>query len=298
MLPRVTLSKGLVVKKLSAGALITLALALSAAPASANHSWNGYHWAQASTASGSRVHLDVGTNLTNTGVTNWPAIFNGTVSGIAHNVLYSWDRLDDRSLIAPSRQFPNATNNVDTLDLTAVPGANLTSQKRCKAVSGRVEVCNARYGRNGWLGLAQIWLSGGHIVKGTTKVNDSYLDSSSYTNIGRQSVLCQEIGHDWGLDHQDESGADFDTCMDYSDAFDNPFPNGHDSWQLDQIYHSHDDASSGAAATATNGRSGTTRRVGRDEYVTDLGNGARLVTHVTWVDDDAAAAAPNDHVPE
>jgi len=39
--------------------------------------------------------------------------------------------------------------------------------------------------------------------------------------------MCQEIGHIWGLGHQDESGADFHTCMDYAtnpDA-DNMHPN-------------------------------------------------------------------------
>ena len=32
------------------------------------------------------------------------------------------------------------------------------SRKSCKATSGRVEVCNARYGNSGWLALAQVWL--------------------------------------------------------------------------------------------------------------------------------------------
>lgn len=45
-------------------------------------------------------------------------------------------------------------------------------------------------------------------------------------------MMCQEIGHDFGLDHQDESGADLNTCMDYSDALDNPSPNNHDYQQL------------------------------------------------------------------
>lgn len=28
------------------------------------------------------------------------------------------------------------------------------------------------------------------------------------------------VGHDWGLDHNDESGADLNTCMDHADVHD------------------------------------------------------------------------------
>ena len=45
--------------------------------------------------------------------------------------------------------------------------------KNCKAVSGRVEVCNSHYGNTGWLGVAQIWVSGLHIQQGTVKLNDT-----------------------------------------------------------------------------------------------------------------------------
>ena len=30
-----------------------------------------------------------------------------------------------------------------------------------------------------------------------------------------QHVICQEIGHTFGLDHQSETGASLNTCMDY-----------------------------------------------------------------------------------
>ena len=45
----------------------------------------------------------------------------------------------------------------------------------------------------------------------TTKLNDAYFGSGSIydTPIWRASVTCQEIGHTFGLDHQDESGANF-----------------------------------------------------------------------------------------
>jgi len=48
-------------------------------------------------------------------------------------------------------------------------------------------------------------------------------------------LKCQEIGHTFGLDHQDESRADLNTCMDYSNNLDNPSPNQHDYGQLASI---------------------------------------------------------------
>jgi hypothetical protein len=67
--------------------------------------------------------------------------------------------------------------------------------------------------------VAQIWISGGvHIVQGTVKNNDYYFGNSSYAynnTAEMQHVICQEIGHTFGLAHQDESGISLNTCMDY-----------------------------------------------------------------------------------
>jgi hypothetical protein len=65
---------------------------------------------------------------------------------------------------------------------------------------------NSRYGQNGWLGLAQIWVSGNHITQATTKVNETYFNMPQYdTPAWRRLVMCQEVAHDFGLDHQDET---------------------------------------------------------------------------------------------
>jgi hypothetical protein len=138
----------------------------------------------------------------------------------------------------------------------------------------------------GWLGLAQIWVtSSGHITRGTVKVNDTYFNTPKYnTTIWRASVMCQEIGHTWGLDHQDESGADFHTCMDYAtnpDA-DNTHPNRHDYEELALIY-SHVDV------TATIGRSAAhsarvlrVDRKGRSVVERRFADGSRQVTFIIW----------------
>ena len=49
-------------------------------------------------------------------------------------------------------------------------------------------------------------------------------------------VMCQEVGHDFGLDHQDENfnNPNLGTCMDYTnDPSTNQHPNAHDYEELD-----------------------------------------------------------------
>jgi hypothetical protein len=103
-------------------------------------------------------------------------------------------------------------------------------------------VCNRTYGNNGWLGLATIWTVSGttHIAQATTKLNDTYFNSPPYnTSAWRALVACQEIGHDFGLDHQDENfnNANLGTCMDYTNnPSSNQHPNQGDYDQLECIY--------------------------------------------------------------
>lgn len=243
-------------------AALTLAALTMPVQASADHTWGSYHWATTTVP----FTLGLDNNLTTTG---WRTI--GSASSA------DW----------------SASSVFDT-PLSAVR----TDNKRCKASSGRVEVCNGKYGYNGWLGIAQIWISGGHIIQGIAKMNDSYLASAAYSTTARRHVLCQEVGHAFGLDHQDESGADLNTCMDYSDALDNPSPNAHDYWQLEQIYNHTHSTGTVAATTAISGAKGKVKRVADDLYVEDKGNGQKVFTFVTWVDDAHAHAASDHHAPE
>jgi hypothetical protein len=231
-----------------------LLFAVSASPAAASHSWGNYHWAR--TANPFTVPL--GDNVTNTAASNWESALTGASA--------DWSRSS-------------------VLDSPIVAG--LTTGRKCRATDGRIEVCNARYGFNGWLGVAQIWLAGGHITKGTAKMNDSYFDSSRYNATAKRHVMCQEVGHGYGLDHQDESGADLNTCMDYADALDNPSPNAHDYQQLETMYRHLDATStvSGATAAESGGKPAKVKRVDRvttstiTEYFAD---GSRRVTHIIW----------------
>lgn len=189
-------------------------------------------------------------------------------------------------------------------------GVDTTKTKRCTPTAGRVEVCSNSYGKNGWLGVAQIWLSGSHITQGTVKVNDSYFNMVKYNTPGwRHLVMCQEIGHTFGLDHQDEifGNTNLGTCMDYTDnplgPPNNEHPNTHDFGQLETIY-SHSDstanvqsanrgspAPTGEASRSTGigtaewGRLIQSTNGGRTErFELDLGGGHKVVTFVIWAD--------------
>jgi hypothetical protein len=164
-------------------------------------------------------------------------------------------------------------------------------------------VCNATYGNTGWLGIAQIWLSGGHISQGVAKMNDTYFNTATYnTPAWRRLVMCQEIAHDFGLDHQDENfnNANLGSCLDYTSDPDGPpsneHPNSHDFQQLETIYaHSHTSAPVVSqpppamnqidfAGPRQWGRPIHWTEDGRpDLFLLDFGRGHRVITHVFWV---------------
>lgn len=259
-------------------------------PASASHSWGTYHWATTG-----ELNVTVVRSITS----QWDAALDGALA--------DWDK--SRKL-----SFATAAGDVDD-----------TSRRRCQPIAGKIRVCNAAYGQRQWIGLATIWLSGGHISQAITQLNDSYFNMAFYnTPAWRAAVTCQEIAHDFGLDHQDESfdNVNLGSCMDYSrnpaggvyNGFDygpsNESPNRHDFDQVAAIYN-HDDGSTTAAASTNFGvrevgrgspqgpssePAGVSpaewgRAVARDAhgrpnvFVKDLGAGQRKVTHVVWAVD-------------
>ena len=174
--------------------------------------------------------------------------------------------------------------------------AGITTPSTCAPKAGRIEVCNYSYGSTGWLGIASIWLaSDGHISQGTTKLNDSYYTSgSSYnTPAWRAAVTCQEIGHDYGLAHQDE---DFNTdatnsCMEYTNIpSGNEHPDQHDYNQIASIYsHAHAAANLPGAAIPNeqaigNSRADWGRQIGHHTFVKDLGQGRKVITDVLFAE--------------
>ena len=256
--------------------VLAVAVVLSVSAASATHSWNGYHWARTS---------------------------NPFALKVGDNVSAVWDPYLNEAIADWSAS--------SVLNLTKVTGS--TKPRTCKPKAGQIEACSERYGKTGWLGIAQIWISGSHITQAITKVNDTYFNTSTYnTPAWRRLVMCQEIAHDFGLDHQDEvfNNANLGSCMDYTNDPDggpggfsatdpsNEHPNAHDYDQLETIYNNHLDlittvgqaiARKGnrddASEASDWGKSIQKDGKGRNSlYERDLGKGDKVFTFILWAD--------------
>jgi hypothetical protein len=255
------------------------ALAVMPTTADANHSWGGYHWARTANP----FTLTTGDNVG----TTWDAVLDTAIS--------DWTASS-------------------VMDLSKTAGT--TTGKLCRMSAGTIQVCNASYGQNGWLGLASINITGGtHITQGSAKMNDSYFNQATYNNVNeKRHVMCQEVGHTFGLGHTSEDGTSQNTCMDYfsntganAGSTVSTHPNAHDYALLESIY-AHLDATSTVKAT-----SASSPGVGNDRaswgvevehsadfsqsvFVRDFGGGNLVVTHVSWAHDhQAAARAQHEH---
>lgn len=269
--------------------LAGLSLAALSPASLADHSWGGYHWARTT----SQFALQLGDNMGG----DWKPFLYQTSS--------DWN------------------NNGDTPVLTSVVDG--TSNKRCAMVTGTSQVCNGKYGYNGWLGLATINIvNGTHITQGSAKMNDSYFNLAKYNNPNEKlHVVCQEVAHTFGLAHQSENGESLDTCMDYfsntganAGSTSSTRPNAHDFEQLKIIYTHTDTITTVATGSvpakpgkrpdkavadisddpgswgrlisqSANGRSSTYERHNPD--------GSKTVTHVYWTEEAASKCRSCDH---
>lgn len=160
---------------------LMLACAISA-PAAAlpTQSWNGYHWARTGP-----LAIQIGSNV------------GSAWSSYVATAITQW----------------TAAKNIDF-----VPIAGSTTAATCDPVFGTVQVCDASYGKTGWLGYATVYTSGTVIVEATVKLNDYYFTGGYDTAAWRAMTACQEIGHTLGLAHNDTVRTDVNkgTCMDYT----------------------------------------------------------------------------------
>ena len=202
----------MVTKKFLSAASIVFALSLLTSTTNAGNSWGSYHWA--------RTASPFNLTVVNSTTSAWDAYVGVAIS--------DWSMSTELTMVE---------------DLTGSTSKKV--RRQCKGPSGQVRICNLAYGQTGWLGVAGISIdANNHITKGYTKLNDTYFSMSFYNQPDwKQSVTCQELGHNVGLHHQDE---DFDnqslfSCMDYQDP---PFehPNGHDYDQLDLEIYAHTDS--------------------------------------------------------
>jgi hypothetical protein len=261
-------------------AMVVCAVAMFAAVSHASRSWGGYHWARTANP----FTLKVGNNVTS----NWTTQFN--------TALADW-------------------SNSSVMNLTAIVGSG---GRNCKMVAGTVQVCNRTYGNNGWLGLASINITGGtHITQGSAKMNDTYFNTATYNNPNEKlHVMCQEIGHTFGLGHTSEDGSSQNTCMDYfsntganAGSTLSTHPNSHDYAQLESIYAHLDSfttigASVNQSANAADdsndsnnwGQLTSQSRNGRSStYERGNSDGSKTVTHVYWTLEAAERCPQCDH---
>lgn len=262
---------------------------LCASAAFANHQWGNYHWERSTNP----LDKALGDNVTS----QW-----------YDSLLLSQQDWDASSVLSVS-----------------IGSGGVKNAKRCSVKNGSIEICNERYGYNGWLGVATITISGDHITSGSVKLNDSYFDTQTYdTPAWRNSVMCQEIGHIWGLGHNDEDFATTTgTCMDYStDPELNQHPDAHDYEMLEQIYSHLDAPQVDGGSGGCNPRSpkcnanGNPRVVAeevlelidmsgpaqwgrlvsehgpQEVFELDFGGGNKIITFVTWTLE--TAAGPHD----
>lgn len=235
-------------------ALAILGLLVASQPAGASHAWGPYHWARTA---------------------------NPFTLKVVDSVTSQWDGHLDVAISDWAQS--------SVLNLTEEQGTESSqSRRKCNPVSGKIRVCNQTYGFNGWLGIAQIWLTtGSHIAQGITKLNDSYFNTSTYnTPAWRQFVTCQEIGHDFGLDHQDTNfdNPNLGTCMDYTNnPSTNQHPNQHDYDMLAQIYSHTDSFNSYSLAT----------EAPETSMVADINaDGSGTVIWILWADPRMGGPAP------
>jgi hypothetical protein len=246
----------------------------------ADHSWGNYHWA--------RMTSSFDLTIVNSTTDDWDGYVNRAVS----------DWSDSKKL-----------NMVQTVGSTSD-----RDRRQCRGPEGGVRICNLAYGNTGWLGVAGISIDvNGHIVTGYTKLNDTYFTQSFYNQPNwKQSVTCQELGHNIGLDHQDENfnNTSLFSCMDYQ----NPpyeYPNAHDYEQLDTIYGHTDSYNSYVSSEGGGGGGGTCnappgkgcnkagvghgnsradwglslgRRGAQEKFLRIDPDGTRHLTFVTWVE--------------
>jgi hypothetical protein len=232
-------------------------------PASADHGWRDYHWPH----SGAEARVRIVDSVTN----EWNATLNQAVD--------RWNR----SVVLRG----------------VIDAGDLSGRRSCTPARRTVRVCNDAYGTSGdWnrvVGLTTIRAdAAGHILEAKVQFNESYLDSNSpdfrYLNdpTAWREVVCHELGHAFGLDHNSGNGSCLRAVIAPGGFF--PTPNGHDYEQLEINYHRgrNDPRGSAAPATEETIADGPPRLdPGHDDdhtvRVRDLGNGETEVTIIRRV---------------
>ena len=299
-----------------------IALSLVSMPVLADHSWGSYHWKR---ATADPLSFKVGDNVSG----SWETMLFETVddwnnpSAAYSDYQAQYNAWGGTPWVLRDGD-PGAWTGPAPVLLATEPGQAGSS---CSPIAGTIQACAANYGRTGWLGIAQIWVSQKHITQGTAKQNDYYFTDPSevawyqatYNDLweeaiaaDQQLVICQEIAHGLGLDHNDENFGNNNTgtCMDYGNTpWGDENPNYHDYEQLTTIY-SHTDTTRTKGGGNKGGASANTpaseRPLGNNpqdwgqvtaydgkgrpsHFRKDLGEGRAVFTFVIYADNESGA---------
>uniref|UniRef100_A0A7S1D4F7 Peptidase M10 metallopeptidase domain-containing protein n=1 Tax=Cyclophora tenuis TaxID=216820 RepID=A0A7S1D4F7_CYCTE len=172
----------------------------------------------------------------------WRTNGDGLTLEIQKAVDSKWDSKFERAV----SEWDNGSPDVLTLSTTSV-GAD----SNCSPSTGRLKVCNGRYGQTDWYGINTLLLapSSNRIRASTAKLNDSLLDGSSEAR--RQYTMCHEIGHGFGLPHTDENffNANLHNCMDYTNKPESNQSPGVDNFEFLQKLYSPSSVATEESAT-------------------------------------------------
>lgn len=172
--------------------------------AGTGHQWGDYHWTD---STGSPITLKLSHKFADypgrDGYAIWGSYYERAVA--------DWE---------------NGSSIGDPLNFSSTSGeANHTTAQACAPITGEVVVCSYKYGTSeGWVGIAEIDISGTSILWATAKFNDSYYEPDSpyagtyNTPAQRAFVACHEVGHTFGLGHLDTAfyNKNLGSCMDYT----------------------------------------------------------------------------------
>jgi len=164
----------------------------------------------------------------------------------------------------------------------------------CSPIKGHIKACNGNYGYTDWKGINESILIDGYIVSSTVRLNDFFMKAA--TSGSRQYTICHELGHGFGLPHNDENffNKDLGSCLDYTVRPEqNQQPSAYDFERLAELYGAissgrrsldriHPGSLSFPKISSNKKWVSFKRNKYSEDQVMDLGNGYKILRHFVF----------------